>query len=108
MQEAYQQALHALYLELLVTRRKAAAAHKQQQQQAQQQLTQQQLEQLSPAAAAAAASGSSAAACVPLTAGEAGLELQLVQLLLGLLHCELLSGHNEQAVAKIQVSICGQ
>jgi hypothetical protein len=30
-------------------------------------------------------------------------ELQLVQLLLGLLHSELQAGHNEQAVAKIQV-----
>jgi hypothetical protein len=110
VQQAYQQALHALYMELLLTRRKAAAAHKQQQYHtSQHSLTQQQLEQLSPAAAAAAAGGGSgtaaaaAAAAVPLSAGEQALELQLVQLLLGLLQCELQAGHNEQAVAKIQV-----
>jgi hypothetical protein len=111
VQQAYQQAMHALYMELLLARRKAAAAHKQQQQQhyAAQELTPQQLEQLSPAAAAAAAGGGSgtaaaaAAAAVPLAAGEQALELQLVQLLLGLLHTELQAGHNEQAIAKIQV-----
>jgi hypothetical protein len=111
VQQAYQQAQHALYMELLLTRRKAAAAHKQQQQYhtCQHSLTQQQLQQLSPAAAAAAAGGGSgtaaaaAAAAVPLCAGEQALELQLVQLLLGLMQCELQAGHNEQAVAKIQV-----
>jgi hypothetical protein len=111
LQQAYQQAVHALYKELLLTRRKAAAAHKQQQQHyAATELTQQQLQQLSPAAAAAAAGGGSvstaaaaSAAAVPLAAGEQVLELQLVQLLLGLLHSELQAGHNEQAIAKIQV-----
>lgn len=109
MQQAYHQALHALYMELLLTRRKAAAAHKQQQRYAAQELTPQQLQQLSPAAAAAAEGGGSgtaaaaAAAAVPLAAGEQALELQMVQLLLGLLHSELQAGHNEQAIAKTQV-----
>jgi hypothetical protein len=83
--------------------------HKQQQQQHMQppQLTPQQLQQLTPlaAAAAAAAAGSSGATglAAAVTLGEEALELQLVQLLLGLLCAEFEAGYCEHALAKIQV-----
>lgn len=107
LQHSYQEALHSLHMELLTTRRRAAAAHKQQHgPSSPPQLTPQQLQQMSPGAAAAAVSGSSSAglsALLGVCVREEELELQLVQILLGLMYHELVSGHTEQVVAKIQV-----
>lgn len=105
LQKAYADALFSLQLELLAHRRKAAAAHKQQHKQPVE-LTQQQLQQLTPSAAAVAGatgSNTSSGLGMPITLGEEALELQLVQLLLGLLHAEVEAGLCEQALAKIQV-----
>jgi len=110
VQRSYQDALHALHVELLATRRKAAAAMMaaaKANQPRQQHLDSTALDLMTPVAAAAVAAGTSgrggsSSTCV-VSVGEAALELQLVQLLLGLLHVELVAGHTEQAVAKIQV-----
>jgi hypothetical protein len=117
LHKIYLDASSCLQLELSATRRRAAAAAKQQQQRAQASLlSQEQLQQLTPlaaaAAAAAAAAGGGAGASSnrvlqqPLCVGEEVLELQLVQLLLGLLHAELGAGHCEAALAKMQVGGC--
>lgn len=127
LQKVYQDALHSLQLELIGQRRRTATAAKQhhhQQQRAQVggsgssisgDLTPQQLAVLTPlgaaAAAAAAASaagstGSSSGLGLGVSVGEEALELQLVQLLLGLLCVELEAGYSEQALAKIQVCVC--
>jgi hypothetical protein len=103
--KVYEDALHSLQLELLSQRRRAAAAHKEQHRQPPQ-LTQEQQQQLTPlgaAGAAAAATASSSGLGLPVTLDEEALELQLVQLLLGLLHAELEAGYTEQALAKMQV-----
>lgn len=111
VQKVYQDALYSLQLELLAHRRRVATMHKQQQQHMQPpQLTPQQLQQLTPlaaAAAAAAAAGSSGATglAAAVTLGEEALELQLVQLLLGLLCAEFEAGYCEHALAKIQVRL---
>jgi hypothetical protein len=107
VQKVYQDALHSLQLELLAHRRRAAAALKQQQHKQPPQppeLTPQQLAQLTPMAAAAASSApASSGLGLAVTLGEQALELQLVQLLLGLLYVELEAGYCEQALAKVQV-----
>lgn len=111
LQKVYQDALHSLQVELLGHRRKAATAHKQQHKQQHPDLTQQQLQQMTPLAAAAATSAaagsgsSSSGLGLAVTLGEQALELQLVQLLLGLLLAELEAGYTEHVLAKIQVSI---
>lgn len=104
MQKVYQDALHSLQVELLAHRRRAAAALKQQHKQPPPELTPQQLQQLTPLAAAAASSApASSGLGLAVTLGEQALELQLVQLLLGLLYVELEAGYCEHALAKIQV-----
>lgn len=112
VQKAYCDALHSLQLELLAQRRRAAAAHKQQHKQALQ-LDPQQLHQLTPLGVAAAtaasssnSSSSSSGLCLPVSVGEEALELQLVQLLLGLMYSDLGAGYCEQTLAKMQVGSC--
>jgi hypothetical protein len=106
LQKVYQDALHSLQLELLSQRRRAAAAHREQRKQPPQ-LTQEQQQQLTPlgaaAAAAATVSSSGLGLGLPVTLHEEALELQLVQLLLGLLYVEFEAGYTEQALAKMQV-----